>query len=108
MRMDEEQASNNIEDRRGMPVGAPEVDARPQPAELTAEALTWIHVESPTSGEAQQLNIDVGAMRSAHPGVKDRADRPKLADIKTLKEDAAAVEKQGEEIRQRYSRLFKV
>ncbi len=57
---------------------------------------------------AQQLNIDIGALRSAHPLVKDRTDRKKLSDIKLLREDAAAVADQAEEIKARYTRLFKV
>ena len=30
------------------------------------------------TAEAQQLNVDVGALRSAHPLVKDRPERKKL------------------------------
>ena len=52
--------------------------------------------------------VDIGGLRSVHPQTKEKAGRKPLKEIKTLKEDAAAVEKQGEEIRQRYSRLFKV
>jgi iron(III) transport system substrate-binding protein len=47
-------------------------------------------------------------LRSAHPQVRDRADRRKLADIKTLREDAAAVADQADAIKTRYTRLFKV
>ncbi len=60
------------------------------------------------TAEAQQMNVDVGALRSAHPQVKDRSDRRKLADIKTLREDAAAVADQAEAIKTRYTQLFKV
>ena len=60
------------------------------------------------TAEAQQMNVDVGALRSAHPLVKDRPDRTKLADIKTLREDAAAVADQADDIKTRYSKLFKV
>ncbi|MEW6451884.1 ABC transporter substrate-binding protein [Leptospira sp. severe_002] len=60
------------------------------------------------TAECQQLVIDVGGMRSIHPQTKEKPGRKPLKEIKTLKEDAAAVEKQGEEIKQRYSRLFKV
>ncbi|WP_395712191.1 extracellular solute-binding protein [Reyranella sp.] len=60
------------------------------------------------TAEAQQLNIDVGALRSAHPLVRDRADRRKLSDIKLLREDAAAVADQAEDIKARYTKLFKV
>ena len=60
------------------------------------------------TAEAQQLNIDVGALRSAHPLVRDRADRRKLSDIKLLREDAAAGGDQAEDIKARYTKLFKV
>ncbi len=57
---------------------------------------------------AQQMNVDVGALRSAHALVKDRSDRRKLAEIKTLREDAAAVADQADEIKAHYTKLFKV
>lgn len=58
--------------------------------------------------EAQQLNIDVGALRSEHALIKDRTDRPALKAIKLLREDAAAVAKDAERIKERYVQLFKV
>ena len=58
--------------------------------------------------EAQQLNVEVGALRSVHPLVKDRPERKKLSDIKTLREDAAAVADQADDIKARYLKLFKV
>ena len=70
-------------------------------------AARLFHAWSMTA-EAQQLNIDVGALRSAHPLVKDRTDRKKLSDIKLLREDAAAVADQAEDIKARYTKLFKV
>ena len=60
------------------------------------------------TAEAQQMNVDVGALRSAHPLVKDRTDRKKLSEIKTLREDAAAVADQADDIKARYTKLFKV
>ncbi|WP_422000561.1 extracellular solute-binding protein [Reyranella sp.] len=60
------------------------------------------------SAPAQQMNVDVGGLRSVHRGVKDRPDRLKLADIKTLREDAAAVADQADAIKARYLKLFKV
>ncbi len=60
------------------------------------------------SAECQQLIVDVAALRSLHPLAKEKPGRKPLKDIKTLKEDAVAVEKQGEEIKKRYSQLFKV
>jgi iron(III) transport system substrate-binding protein len=60
------------------------------------------------TAEAQQMNVDVGAMRSAHPLVKERADRKKLSEVKTLREDAAAVADQADDIKAQYTKLFKV
>src|SRR2546425_6443486 len=58
--------------------------------------------------ECQQLIVDFGALRSMHPLVKDKAGRKPFRDIKTMKEDAAGVEKMSEEIKARYSKLFGV
>jgi iron(III) transport system substrate-binding protein len=58
--------------------------------------------------EAQQLIIDVGGLRSVHPGTREKAGRKPLKDIKTMKDDAAAVEQQSEQIKSRYSKIFHV
>src|SRR6201995_1512777 len=60
------------------------------------------------SREAQQLIIDVGGLRSVHPDTKDKEGRKPLKDIKTMKDDAPAVEQQGEQIKSRYSKIFHV
>ena len=60
------------------------------------------------SAECQQLIIDVGALRSVHALTKEKPGRKPFKEIKTLKEDAAAVEKQSEEIKVRYTKLFKI
>src|SRR3954464_13330636 len=60
------------------------------------------------SPEAQQLIIDVGGMRSVHPGAKDKPGRTPLKEIKLMKDDAAAVEKTGDEIKARYTKIFRV
>jgi iron(III) transport system substrate-binding protein len=60
------------------------------------------------SREAQQLIIDVGGLRSAHPDTREKAGRRPLKDLKTMKDDPAAVEKEGEAIKQRYTRIFHV
>ena len=60
------------------------------------------------SAECQQFNVESGGLRSAHALVKDKAGRKPLKDIKIMKDDAAAVEKQSEEIKAHYTRLFKV
>jgi iron(III) transport system substrate-binding protein len=60
------------------------------------------------SVECQQLVVDVGGLRSVHPLTKEKAGRKPFKEVKTLKDDPAGVEKMGEEIKARYSRLFKV
>ena len=60
------------------------------------------------SGECQQLISDVGGQRSLHPQVKEKAGRTPFKEIKTMKEDAAGVEKMGEEIKAHYVKIFKV
>jgi iron(III) transport system substrate-binding protein len=60
------------------------------------------------SGECQQLISDVGGQRSVHPAVKEKAGRKSFKEIKTMKEDAAGVEKSSEEIKARYVKIFKV
>ena len=57
--------------------------------------------------EGQQFLIDVALLRSAHPGVKEPPGRKKLSEIKVMKDDAEAVDKQAEELKARYMRLFK-
>src|ERR1700710_1543144 len=57
---------------------------------------------------AQQLIIDVGGLRSVHAQTKEKAGRTPLKDIKTMKDDAAAVEQQGEAIKAHYTKLFHV
>ncbi len=58
--------------------------------------------------ECQQLIVDHGGLRSLHPQVKEKADHTPLKDIKLMKEDAVGVEKQSDEIKKRYTQLFKV
>jgi iron(III) transport system substrate-binding protein len=58
--------------------------------------------------ECQQVNINIGGLRSAHPMAKDKPGRVPLKDIKLMKDDAAAVLKQAEEIKAHYSKLFHV
>jgi iron(III) transport system substrate-binding protein len=58
--------------------------------------------------ECQQLCIDIGGLRSAHPNAKDKPGRTPLSQIKQMKDDPAAVLKQGEEIKAHYVKLFHV
>jgi iron(III) transport system substrate-binding protein len=52
--------------------------------------------------------IDVGGLRSLHSQVKEHPGRTPLADIKTMKEDAEGAERQSEEIKARYQKIFHV
>jgi iron(III) transport system substrate-binding protein len=60
------------------------------------------------SAECQQFNVDLGGLRSAHALVKDKAGRKPMKDIKIMKDDATAVEKESEDIKKRYTQYFKV
>jgi iron(III) transport system substrate-binding protein len=60
------------------------------------------------SPECQQICVDAGGLRSAHALVKDKAGRKPMKDIKLMKDDAAAVEKESENIKKRYTQIFKV
>jgi len=60
------------------------------------------------SVEGQELFVNLGALRSMHALVKDRPGRTPLSAIKVWKDDPAAVEAQGEEIKRRYAQIFRV
>ena len=60
------------------------------------------------SAEGQQLNVDIGFLRSAHDQVKDHAGMRKFSDIKVLKEEAAVVADKADEIKAHYVKIFKV
>jgi iron(III) transport system substrate-binding protein len=60
------------------------------------------------TAECQQMVSDFGALRSFHPQVKEKGGRKPFREIKTMQEDAAAVEKMSDEIKARYARLFGV
>jgi iron(III) transport system substrate-binding protein len=60
------------------------------------------------SRDAQQLIIDVGGLRSVHPQTQEKPGRKPFKEIKTMKDDAAAVEREGDAIKARYTRIFHV
>ena len=60
------------------------------------------------SREGSQVLCDFAAQQSAHPEVTAKPGRRKLADIKMMKDDPAAVEAQAEQIKTRYLQIFKV
>src|ERR1700676_1846395 len=57
--------------------------------------------------ETQQMLVDVFAHRSFHAQVKEKGAHVPLAKLKLLKADPAAVQAQSEEIKARYSRIFR-
>jgi len=60
------------------------------------------------SAECQELVVNRGAMRSLHGQIKEKPGRRPLGEIKLMKEDAAAVERLSEEIKARYTKIFRV
>ena len=56
--------------------------------------------------DAQQLNSDVGGLRSFHPEVKEKAGRTPLTQIKVLHSDPAKLEPQIETIKKKYEKYF--
>jgi iron(III) transport system substrate-binding protein len=60
------------------------------------------------TAEAQQLNIDVAGLRSAHPQTHDKPGTRKLSDIKTMREEPAVVADKADEIKAHYVKYFKV
>jgi iron(III) transport system substrate-binding protein len=60
------------------------------------------------SVEGQELFVNLGGLRSLHALVKDKPGRTPLSAIKTWKDDPTAVEREGEEIKRRYSEIFHV
>jgi iron(III) transport system substrate-binding protein len=63
----------------------------------------WLHTR-----EAQQFLVDLTGQHSVHAQVTDKPGRKKLSDIKLMKDDPAGVEKASEEIKARYTKIFKV
>jgi len=65
--------------------------------------VSWI-----MSPEGQQFIVDLSGQYAANRQVKPKAGRPALSQIKTWREDPAAVEKQADQIKAQYARYFKV
>ena len=63
----------------------------------------WMH-----SREAQQVIVNFARQYSPHSQTVEKPGVRRLADIKLMKEDAEAIEKNAEDIKKRYSALFKV
>jgi iron(III) transport system substrate-binding protein len=56
--------------------------------------------------DTQQLNHDVGGLRSFHPGVKEKASRTPLSKIKVLYSDPVKLEPEIENIKKKYEEYF--
>ena len=60
------------------------------------------------SHEGQQLLVDFARQHSLHAQVTEKPGARKLSEIRLMKDDAAGVEAQAEEIKARYAKLFGV
>ena len=60
------------------------------------------------TAEAQQLNIDIAGLRSAHSRTKDHAGARKFSDIKLLREEPEVVADKADQIKAQYTKYFKV
>ena len=60
------------------------------------------------SPECQKLAVEIGGLRSVHPQVPEHQGRMPLSKIKLMKDDAAAVLKNSEQIKARYVKIFRV
>jgi iron(III) transport system substrate-binding protein len=63
----------------------------------------WLH-----GREAQQILVDFARQFSAHWQTIEKPGRKPLSEIKAMPDDPAGVEQQSEEIKKRYSQIFKV
>jgi len=82
------------------PMGIFKTAPNPNAARLM---VSWI-----MSAAGQQFIVDLSGQYPANTRVKAKPGRPALAGIKTFKEDAAAVEKQADQIKAQYAKYFKV
>jgi iron(III) transport system substrate-binding protein len=60
------------------------------------------------SAEGQQVLIDTAGMHSVHPQTREKPGRKSLSQIKLMKDDAVGVERDSEQIKKRYSEIFKI
>jgi ABC-type Fe3+ transport system substrate-binding protein len=64
---------------------------------------SWMH-----SREGQQMIVTVARQYSAHGQTVEKPGVRPLAEIKLMKEDPEGVDKTGEEVKARYTQIFKV
>ncbi len=60
------------------------------------------------TAEAQQLIVNIGGLRSMHPQTKEKPGRKPFSAIKTMTDDPACVERDAEEIKAHYVKIFHV
>jgi iron(III) transport system substrate-binding protein len=82
------------------PMGIFKTAPNPNAARLM---VSWI-----MSGEGQSFIVNLSGQYPANTRVKAKEGRPPLAQIKTFKEEPAAVEKQADLIKTQYAKYFKV
>ena len=58
------------------------------------------------SHETQQLIVDIGALRSFDPTVKEMPGRPALKDLKLMRDDPQGTAAHADEIKEKYSQYF--
>jgi iron(III) transport system substrate-binding protein len=63
----------------------------------------WMHAR-----EAQQILVDFARQYSPHGQTVEKPGVRRLADIKLMKEDPEGVEKSAEEIKRRYTQIFRI
>ena len=63
----------------------------------------WMHAR-----EAQQILVDFARQYAPHAQTVEKPGVRRLADIKLMKEDPEGVEKSADEIKRRYTQIFKV
>ena len=82
------------------PMGIFKAAPNPNAARLL---VSWI-----MSAEGQQFIVTLSGQYPANRQIKPKVGRPVLSEIKTFREDAAAVEKEADQIKAQYARYFKV
>ncbi len=82
------------------PMGIFKSSPNPNAARLL---VSWI-----MSGEGQSFIVNLSGQYPANTQVKPKPGRPVLSQVKTFKEDPAAVEQQADQIKAQYAKYFKV
>jgi iron(III) transport system substrate-binding protein len=102
---EEGQPVDIIYPEEGTPVaGGPSAVFKAAPNPNAARLFqNWMH-----SREAQQFLVDWARQYSPHKQTVEKPGIRKLADLKLMREDPEAIEKGADEIKRRYTQIFKV